>query len=188
MEVVVYANYIGLCRFYRYVVNISRWSPYEGGQLDRFYCIYICIYIHIHFWLYLERNRLIIHRREHLFLHTWRMKHALCLLQFVRKSCVFDLTVQQGTAFIFANFCVQPTTSLLKTEVSYYLLALVTHNWMRHISVWNCRVSSKYIYIYIYIWPASWSSGQNFCLLIMRPRVRFPVLPWEFSLTMVWVG
>ena len=37
-EVVVYANYIGLCRFYRYVVNISRWSPYEGGQLDRFYC------------------------------------------------------------------------------------------------------------------------------------------------------
>jgi len=39
MEVVVYANYIGLCRFYQYVVNISRWSPYEGGQLDRFYCI-----------------------------------------------------------------------------------------------------------------------------------------------------
>ena len=38
-EVVVYANYIGLCRFYRYVINISRWSPYEGGQLDRFYCI-----------------------------------------------------------------------------------------------------------------------------------------------------
>ena len=38
MEVVIYANYIGLCRFYRYVVNISRWSPYEGGQLDRFYC------------------------------------------------------------------------------------------------------------------------------------------------------
>jgi hypothetical protein len=39
MEVVVYANYIGLRRFYRYVVNIGRWSPYEGGQLDRFYCI-----------------------------------------------------------------------------------------------------------------------------------------------------
>jgi hypothetical protein len=40
-EVVVYANYIGLrrfYRFYRYVVNIGRWSPYEGGQLDRFYC------------------------------------------------------------------------------------------------------------------------------------------------------
>jgi len=37
--VVVYANYIGLCRFYRYVVNIGRWSPYEGGQLDRFHCI-----------------------------------------------------------------------------------------------------------------------------------------------------
>jgi len=39
-EVVVYANYIGLRRFYRYVVNKGRWSPYEGGQLDRFHCIY----------------------------------------------------------------------------------------------------------------------------------------------------
>ena len=38
MEVVIYANYIGLRRFYRYVVNIGRWSPYEGGQLDRFHC------------------------------------------------------------------------------------------------------------------------------------------------------
>jgi len=37
-EVVVYANYIGLCRFYRYVVNISRWPSYGVGQLDRFYC------------------------------------------------------------------------------------------------------------------------------------------------------
>jgi len=44
-------------------------------------------------------------------------------------------------------------------------------------------------------WPASWSSGQSLCLLIMRSRVRFPVLPWKFSLkgtipavTMVWVG
>ena len=43
--------------------------------------------------------------------------------------------------------------------------------------------------------PASWSSDQSLCLLIMRSRVRFPVLPWEFSLkgripavTMVWVG
>ena len=45
------------------------------------------------------------------------------------------------------------------------------------------------------LWPASWSSGQSLCLLIMRSRVRFPVLPWEFSLkgripavSMVWVG
>jgi len=40
-DVVVYANYIALCRFYRYVVNISRWSPYEGGQLDRFYLLIV---------------------------------------------------------------------------------------------------------------------------------------------------
>ena len=46
-EVVVYANYIGLRQFYQYVVNIGRWSPYEGGQLDRFHCIYIYIYIYM---------------------------------------------------------------------------------------------------------------------------------------------
>jgi hypothetical protein len=28
--------------------------------------------------------------------------------------------------------------------------------------------------------PASWSSGQSFWLLIVRSRVRFPALPWEF--------
>jgi hypothetical protein len=38
-KVVIYANYVGLRQFYRYVVNIGRWSPYEGGQLDRFHCI-----------------------------------------------------------------------------------------------------------------------------------------------------
>jgi len=49
-EVVVYANYIGLRRFYRYVVNIGRWSPYEGGQLDRFHCIKFShlVYIKLH--------------------------------------------------------------------------------------------------------------------------------------------
>jgi hypothetical protein len=32
------------------------------------------------------------------------------------------------------------------------------------------------------VWPASWSSDQIFRLLIMRPRLRFPVLPWGFFL------
>ena len=30
--------------------------------------------------------------------------------------------------------------------------------------------------------PASWSSGQSFWLQITRSRVRFPALPWAFSL------
>ena len=30
--------------------------------------------------------------------------------------------------------------------------------------------------------PVSWSSGQSFWLLNRRSRVRFPTLPWEFSL------
>jgi hypothetical protein len=38
-DVVVYANYIGLRWFYQYVVNIGRWSAYEGGQLDKFHCM-----------------------------------------------------------------------------------------------------------------------------------------------------
>ena len=37
-EMVVYANYIGLHRFYQHVVNIGKWTAYEGGQLDRFHC------------------------------------------------------------------------------------------------------------------------------------------------------
>ena len=44
------------------------------------------------------------------------------------------------------------------------------------------------------VWPASWSSGQSLWLIIMRSRVRFPALSWEFSskgkiptVTMVWV-
>jgi hypothetical protein len=36
--------------------------------------------------------------------------------------------------------------------------------------------------IYFTIRPASWSSGQSLWLLIMRFRVRFPVLPWGFFL------
>ena len=34
-------------------------------------------------------------------------------------------------------------------------------------------------------WPASWSSGRSFWLLITRSRVWFPALPWGFSL---WGG
>jgi hypothetical protein len=34
----------------------------------------------------------------------------------------------------------------------------------------------------LHLWPASWSSGQIFWLLIMRSRVRFPVLTWVFFL------
>jgi hypothetical protein len=39
-----------------------------------------------------------------------------------------------------------------------------------------------YITVYLCNWPASWSSGQSFWLLILRLRVRFSALPWEFSL------
>jgi len=60
-------------------------------------------------------------------------------------------------------------------------------------ATYRCDVTKCYI---IQFWPrpASWSSNQSLWLLIMRSRVRFPALPWEFSLkgtipavTMVWV-
>ena len=54
---------------------------------------------------------------------------------------------------------------------------------------------SLYLTLILVSGAASWSSGQSLWLLIMRSRVRFPVLPWEFSLkgkipavTIVWVG
>ena len=50
------------------------------------------------------------------------------------------------------------------------------------------------IYQYCKVRPTSWSSGQSLWLLNMRSRLRFPALPWEFSLkgkiptvTMLWV-
>jgi hypothetical protein len=44
-------------------------------------------------------------------------------------------------------------------------------------------ISNLSLYIYIYSCrPASWSSGQRFRLLIMKSRVWFPALPWDFSL------
>jgi hypothetical protein len=42
-----------------------------------------------------------------------------------------------------------------------------------------------FLYKVILYWisSASWLEGQSFWLLTMRSRVRFSVLPWEFSLT-----
>jgi len=48
----------------------------------------------------------------------------------------------------------------------------------RYSDKWNPDLLADYSWTR----PASWSSGQSLCLLIVRSRVRFPVLPWEFSL------
>jgi hypothetical protein len=45
-----------------------------------------------------------------------------------------------------------------------------------------CEVKCILETIYSTFWPASRSSDQSFWLLIMRSRVRFPVLPWGFFL------
>jgi hypothetical protein len=49
---------------------------------------------------------------------------------------------------------------------------------------WNVLWRSIKITVKTFLhWPASWLCGQNFWLLAMRSRVRFPVLPWKFSFT-----
>jgi hypothetical protein len=45
-----------------------------------------------------------------------------------------------------------------------------------------CRNNSIFLPVQFILRPASWPGGQDSCLLDMRSRVRFPILPWEFSL------
>ena len=46
----------------------------------------------------------------------------------------------------------------------------------------QAKLGYNNLYLYLSHRPSSWSSGQGLWLLIMRSRVRFPVLPWEFFL------
>jgi hypothetical protein len=54
------------------------------------------------------------------------------------------------------------------------------------LGVWYSRKQSKSVMKWVTLHPrqgpASWSSDQSFWLLIMKSRVRFPVLPWGFFL------
>jgi len=83
---------------------------------------------------------------------------------------------------------IEPGTSLLGVQC---LIKLHPSPVVSCVYVFN---TSEYVFK-CYFWPSSWSSGQSPCLLIMRFRIRFPDLPWEFSLkgripavAMVWVG
>ena len=89
---VIYGNYIGLCRFYRYVVNIGRWSPYEGGQLDRFHCITQCCILHsdiiwqivfdcMYMWIYTHNY---IHCNTDLTQRGWHTLSLCMILCFTR--------------------------------------------------------------------------------------------------------
>ena len=67
----------------------------------------------------------------------------------------------------------------------------LTYEICRYICI---HISAVTLLCYTYTYPASWSSGQSFWLLITRSRVRFPALPWRFPcgrripvVTMVWV-
>ena len=46
----------------------------------------------------------------------------------------------------------------------------------------HLKSSRRNFTLYFRALPASWSSVQGLCLLIMRSRIRFPVVPWEFFL------
>ena len=101
---------------------------------------------------------------------TWR---------FVWTEVVLKITTQKTTyKTSFRSFSVQTVgASTTKQVKKKWILTTFLETYVLHYG------------------PDSWSSGQSLCLLIMRSWVRFPVLPWEFSLkgriptvTMVWVG
>ena len=92
--------------------------------------------------------------------------------------------------------CVPHASSILFSIISSPESLLRQTNYEPpHCAVFSSSPSPPPSSVHIYIYrPASWSSGQSLWLLIMRSRVRFPALPWEFSskgkipaVTMVWV-
>ena len=52
----------------------------------------------------------------------------------------------------------------------YISIVIFIYTYTQITYIWN-------IYVYIYIWPPLWSSGQSFWLQIQRSRVRSPALP-----------
>ena len=96
----------------------------------------------------------------------------------------------------------QPLTEMSIKNISWGIKATGTYGWQPyhlHVPIvlksgsLNLMESSGpvqgLLYLYIYFlnyysinWPASWSGGRSFWLLITRYWVRFPALPWGFSL------
>jgi hypothetical protein len=107
-----------------------------------------------------------------------------CHLWPTRLYKIFPHYLINGTIFekkILTARCVF-RVSLQSLSTTVFILRSTERDMIENICVCVCLCVCLYIYIYIYIlsWPASWSSGQSFWLLIMRSRVRFPVLPWGF--------
>ena len=86
----------------------------------------------------------------------------------LRSSLIWDFTQDRLVVFLWMfvhNLSVSSPNS--STDFTNYL----------KYTLFNEFVKPRYQF-----WPASLSSGQGLWLLIMRSRVRFPVLPWEFVL------
>jgi hypothetical protein len=101
-------------------------------------------------------------------------------------------SITLGTIVLYLNLVT--TTKGWHTEMEWMLwltqLAItwtkdtVPRDTARHYKyqvVSSCPVGTETrVLSHITQWPASWSSGQRFWLLIMRSRGRFPALPWGF--------
>ena len=96
----------------------------------------------------------------------------------------------------------RPARSQLLYRLSYraHNITTVLYLYILHILTVVLRRTDESCLVYKSIYseeklrPASWSCSQSLCLLTMTSRVRFPALPWEFSLkgkilavTMFWV-
>ena len=113
-------------------------------------------------------------------LHVYfRREHTVSAITI--KSCSNSEMMQIGCKPVWSGTLLSPSCMLAVTWCT-----LTAWKSVRLVEVglarWVIQRWTKYRGRYWSVWPASWSSGQGLWLLIMRSRVRFPVLPWEFFL------
>ena len=120
--------------------------------------------------------------------------HAIKLWSFVPSghTSQLHLTVLRPRRKTFPNKQGTPGVWLQKEGRLFHTVSSGTGTEPHSASAWLPRETSAtkiktyqtrkvYFKDFIFVFrPSSWSSGQGFWLLIMRSRVRFPVLPWEF--------
>ena len=105
-------------------------------------------------------------------------------------SCIDLLFLEENFGIIVSRMVSNPSEIFPRTKISVALcdtqvsgarefLSYLERCWIIKDQI--CK-SYKFTFQLEPIRPASWSSDQGLWLLIMRSRVRFPVLPWEFFL------
>jgi len=120
----------------------------------------------------------------------------------LKYAWIFSCQQKYDYFFKFLEIIIKKTINRTTSIYQPTNAHIISHKTLRHVSILSDHhhgalflAKIKLQYLQFNSRPASWSSGQSLWLLIMRYRVRFPALPWEFFLkgriptvTMVWVG